>query len=151
MEIRFSREGESRQIRRGGPPRPKRKEKRRRERPYGATDSAKIACRRALKHGRPVRNGITRKIQLARRSSGSEKTTRAPTTQNPMRMIVEASSGDGRLMPGVAGGWARESSRRIQKQDRESETGAQVECGNQAMLAAAEQAANAELYDGVFE
>src|SRR5450755_4235439 len=59
----------------------------------GATDSAKSARRRALRHSRPARNGITRKIQLARRSSGREKATRAPTTQDPITRIVEASSG----------------------------------------------------------
>src|ERR1019366_2723693 len=59
----------------------------------GATDSAKSERRRARRHCRPARNGITRKIQLARRSRGSEKTTRAPATQNPIMTMVEASNG----------------------------------------------------------
>src|ERR1022692_1536794 len=59
----------------------------------GATDTAISARRRPLRHSRPARNGMVRKIQLARRSSGREKTTRAPSTQSPISMIVEASNG----------------------------------------------------------
>ena len=69
----------------------------------GATDNAIRARRRELRYGRPAWNGVERKIQLAPRSSGSEKTTRAPTTQNPISMIVEASNGIESGIPGHAG------------------------------------------------
>src|ERR1035441_1745281 len=61
------------------------------ERELGQDDAEKGENREM--RGGPAVNGMLRKIQLARMSSGREKTTRAPKTQSPINMTVEASSG----------------------------------------------------------
>ena len=94
-------------------------------------------------HSRAGATGVTRKIQLARRSNGSANTTRVPTTASTIITILAANSDVSAPRHGSPFPYRRS----FQQKDRERETDSQIERQNYAMLPAAYQCAHAELPD----
>ena len=142
---------ENRKVRRGRPPRPEREQHRRRERPCGrhryrekrAAPGAEALPPRAERHD--AENPIGAQVQ---RQGEDHARAHHPESHQHDRGGEQR---DGKLSQGPPASGPESSGGRIQKQDREGQTHAQVEGENHAVLAAAQQASNAELHDGGFE